>query len=470
MIFQSIEFVVFMVAVFACYWKMQNERRWICLVAAGYLFYFAFDWRYLLILASMTLISFILARQIEDGNKLERKIYLIIYIFLALCTLGIFKYLSFFIDAYQSVLRIFNIYAELPVLKLILPVGISFYVFQTIGYIIDVYYKRISAEKHLGYYAASVAFFPILLSGPIERIQNLTKQLREEKVFSYDEGSIAFEQILVGYFKKLIIADSLSVYVDKVYSNVEGYQGFSLVLVIFFFSTQIYCDFSGYSDIAVGVSHLLGIKINENFRRPYLADSVKDFWSRWHMSLSTWFRDYVYIPLGGNRVAEWKRNRNLIVTFVLSGLWHGAGWTFLLWGAIHGALQVLEKKWNTYVIKINVPKMLKQIIIFLMISVVWVFFKAETLSDACFVLSHGLDGLFNLTSYLKEGIMAVGMSKIQMGLLAFFIIALSAYDIKNEHANKKRLSAITIILMAELALFYYMKYGIDNATFIYFQF
>lgn len=472
--FQSLEFIVFLVIVFFIYWKLPQRGRWCWLLLTGYCFYTAFNWKYSFLLLGMTLFAFGTARRIEEAAFPKRKLYLAFYTAVVLGVLGIYKYLGFAADILQSMAEFLNIPLELSLTRLLLPVGISFYLFQTMGYVFDVYYGKIKAEKHVGYFAASVAFFPILLSGPIERIQRLTEQLRKEKQFSYEEGQAAVRQIIAGYLKKLIIADGISTLTNAVYSDVHSYSGFVFILVIFGFSIQIYCDFSGYSDIAIGVARLFGIQIQENFRQPYFADSIKDFWRRWHISLSGWFRDYVYIPLGGNRVSEWKKNRNLMLTFLLSGLWHGAGWTFPIWGGLHGIMQMIGNKWKGFkercFPKVRIPKVMSRLGVFVLVSVAWVFFQADTLSDGCFVLLHCMDGVWNLKSYLQLGFTTLEMTAVQTGMLLFFVVILFLYDRKREKGQEIRFYGIKLILLVEMALFYYMRYGIDSGTFIYFQF
>lgn len=474
MLFQSLKFILFLVIIFLVYWKLPHKWRWGWLMAAGYFFYSMLNWKYSFLLLLITCVAFQVAKMIERAAAPKRKICLICYIVLVLGILCFYKYLDFFADIVKNVIGLMGVQMKSRILEIVLPVGISFYLFQTLGYVIDVYNGKIEAEKNFGYFATSVAFFPILLSGPIERIQNLTNQLKKEKEFVYEEGCAAVEQIMIGYFKKLIIADSLSVLVNKIYANLYEYQGFIFLIVIMCFSVQIYCDFSGYSDIAIGVARLFGIHVRQNFRQPYFADSIRDFWRRWHISLSSWFRDYVYIPLGGKRVSEWKRSRNLLITFLLSGLWHGAGWTFLVWGGLHGALQILENFWITlkekYFGTVNIPKALRQFCVFVLISIAWVFFRADTLSDGWFVLAHSFDGILNLKDYLQLGISALGMPIMQMGMLLFFMVILFWHDVREEKGQRIKRYGIKLVVLSELALFYYLRYGIDSSTFIYFQF
>jgi D-alanyl-lipoteichoic acid acyltransferase DltB (MBOAT superfamily) len=264
--------------------------------------------------------------------SLKRKVLLLLTLSVSLGILFIFKYFNFVSESFSQICRLLSIPIHSVTLKLILPVGISFYTFQTLSYVIDVYKGKVKAEHHFGKYAAFITFFPQLVAGPIERTENLLHQINEKHFFDYEQAAYGMKLMAWGFFKKLVIADNLAVFVDLIYGNVSSYQGFSLILATVFFSIQIYCDFSGYSDIAIGTARLFGIELMTNFRSPYFSGTVKEFWSRWHISLSTWFRDYIYIPLGGNRKGRIRQYTNLMITFFASGAWHGANWTFLMWG------------------------------------------------------------------------------------------------------------------------------------------
>ncbi len=463
MLFQSLKFILFLLLIFLLYWNLPQKARFILLLMAGYFYYAGFGVPYLFLLAGITLLTYaagrLLTSERSTANPKARKGIFLAAVFLELSILAFFKF---------------------PHDSLVLPVGISFYTFQTLAYLIDVYRGKCDCEKHIGYYALSVAFFPILLSGPIERIPGLAAQLKAEKTFSEKDGTDAVRYMLLGYFKKMIIADSLAVYVDSVYGNLSAHTGFSLLLAIVLYSIEIYCDFSGYSDIAIGVARLLGIRLSDNFKMPYLASSIKDFWRRWHISLTSWFRDYVYIPLGGNRVAKVKIYRNIMITFLLSGLWHGTGWTFLIWGGLHGILQIVESIARGR-IKINL--FLKRVLVFASVSAAWVFFRSPTLSDALYVLGHSLDGILSPGKYLNAGFSSLNMPTTQIFLLLFFILLLVLYDsmaerkkiplaaIRGKHPGIVNIACyLAMIALLELALFYYCKYGTDSSAFIYFQF
>lgn len=331
MLFNSVSFAIFLPIVFLVYWVLPQNKKWILLLLASYYFYMSWNPKYVVLILLTTTVSYFAALGIEKAkNTKEKKTVLIIAVVFCLGVLFLFKYFNFFSESVILFLRLFSIQLHPLTLKILLPVGISFYTFQSLSYVIDVYRGSISAEKHFGIYATFISFFPQLVAGPIERSNNLLPQIKMHHEFDYSLAMDGIKLMMIGFYKKLVIADIVAVYVDQIYADVYSFKGFDLALVIFLFSMQIYCDFSGYSDIAIGTSKLFGINLMNNFMSPYFAISIKDFWSRWHISLSTWFKDYVYIPLGGNRCSMARRNANLLITFLLSGLWHGANWTYVL--------------------------------------------------------------------------------------------------------------------------------------------
>lgn len=364
-------------------------------------------------------------------------------------------------------------------LKLLLPVGISFYTFQTMSYVIDVYRGDIKAEKHFGYYAAFISFFPQLVAGPIERTSNLLPQIKREQKFSEQKAFDGLKLMLWGYYKKLVIADTLAPYVDKVYNQLGLYQGFSLMIVAFFFSLQIYCDFSGYSDIAIGTAKLFGIDLMKNFDAPYFCKSVKEFWRRWHISLSTWFRDYIYIPLGGNKCTRIKRYINLMLTFLASGLWHGANWTFLYWGGVHGAAQIVEDICNPILKKIRVYKVGRFIIwglVFTFCNMAWVLFRAPTLTEAIYVYTNMLTGIEVPLKYLRNGFNDIEISVMKLIYLITLIIVLIIvdsielkHDILVQIDSQRRVVRWCIYLLLALMTILFAQKGVA-AEFVYFQF
>lgn len=469
MLFQSFGFVLFLFLLWSCYWKMPSRYRWCLMLAAGCFYYSLWNFQYTLLVVFVSVITYIAARFIDHRRDRKRPV-LIVYIVLELAILCLFKYVGFLGSIVNDILHILGSSKEFSVFQWILPVGISFYIFQTIAYVADVYLGKTPAERHFGYFAESVIFFPILLAGPIEKIPFLTAQFKKEMSFSYEGSCRAFQRILLGYMKKLIIADSLAAITGQIYSNIGGYVGFPLLIAIFLYAIEIYCDFSGYSDIAIGTAGLFGISIHENFKQPYFADSIKDFWKRWHISLTSWFREYVYIPLGGNRVAAWKQVRNVMCVYVLSGLWHGADWTFLAWGGMNGIAQVLENVFYKRKHTIRMPKIIRQVIVFVLVSIMWVFFRMESMADAVFVLAHCFDGVGALGAYLQFGISQLGIPRMQGCLLAAFLLLLFWIDREKEKGAEKVLNGIFVSILLAVGMFYYLRYGIDSSAFIYFQF
>lgn len=392
--FNSLEFLVFLPVVFILHWALPHRFRWMLLLGASWLFYFWWDiWTGFLLLGA-TLVSWLCAAGIARWKSARvRNALLGLALSVCLGCLAVFKYTGFF--------------ASLAGLELswqiILPVGISFYTFQTLSYVIDVYRGQAEAERHFGYYALFVAFFPQLVAGPIERPGNLLPQLKSERKFSVQNLSAGGWLLLEGYFKKIVIADSISPFVDRVYAAPGESLGPEIALATVLFGLQIYCDFSGYSDIARGAAKLLGVDLTENFCRPYEAASIRDFWRRWHISLTGWFTDYVYIPLGGNRKGLPRHVFNLLLVFLLSGLWHGAGWTFLAWGLIHGLYRgtgVLWEHWHGAVDR--TPGALAHARTFLLVSFPWLFFRAPSMAEAAILLSRLFTGWGELSLALAQ--------------------------------------------------------------------
>jgi D-alanyl-lipoteichoic acid acyltransferase DltB (MBOAT superfamily) len=395
-------FAVFLPLVFILYWAMPHKFRWLLLLVASYYFYMSWNAKYVFLILFTTIISYGAAILLEkQENTKVKKIILAGTAILCLGVLFVFKYFNFTIESIASIFNLFSFKLSPITLNLLLPVGISFYTFQTLSYVIDVYRGDVRAEHHFGYYAVFISFFPQLVAGPIERTRNLLPQLKQERKFDYDQATYGLKLMAWGYFKKLGIADVLSVYVDAAYASLDTCTGFDLLAAVFFFTIQIYCDFSGYSDIAIGTAKLLGVDLMKNFKSPYFSTSIKEFWSRWHVSLSTWFRDYVYIPQGGNRCSVLERDRNLMITFLASGLWHGASWTYVIWGAMHGIVQVMEDH-----IKINprskFTKFLSWIVVFGFCNFAWVFFRAETIGDALFVIRTLVKDIAQPTTFLHS--------------------------------------------------------------------
>ncbi len=399
MLFNSYPFLVFFPLVTAIFFWLPHRYRWIHLLLASCVFYMAFIPHYILILFALILIDYFTGLLIEKTLGKRRKVYLIISLAANLGMLAFFKYHNFFIENINALLSLDASGTSLPLLPIVLPIGLSFHTFQAMSYTIEVYRGTYPAERHFGLYALYVMFYPQLVAGPIERPQNVLPQFHEEKFFDYDQVTNGLRLMAWGLFKKVVIADRLAGMVNEVYGTPEQYRGLPLLVATAFFSLQIYCDFSGYSDMARGAARVMGYQLMLNFDRPYLAKSVGEFWRRWHISLSTWFKDYVYIPLGGNRVSIPRSYLNLLIVFILSGLWHGPSWTFVVWGALHGSYLIgahLTLAPRTKLIKwlrlsvLNHP-LVGTVLTFGLVSFAWIFFRANTLSDAFYIVRHLAD-------------------------------------------------------------------------------
>lgn len=386
MVFNSIEYVIFLPVVVLLFYLLPQRARWFMLLTASCVFYMWFVPKYILILLVTIVIDYLAGILMERNaaRPRRRKTFMIISIVSTLTVLFVFKYLGFVTENLTRLCAALGTTTDLTV-NIILPIGLSFHTFQSMSYVIEVYRGNQKAERHFGYYSLYVMFFPQLVTGPIERPGNLLRQLHEEKRFDYDNISKGMRLILFGLFIKMVVADNLGLYVDEIYEEPSTYNSWSVMLGAVFYSFQIYCDFFGYSTIALGSAKLMGFDISDNFRSPYLSRSIAEFWHRWHISLSTWFRDYVYIPLGGSRVKFSRWAFNILVVFVLSGIWHGAAWTFLFWGFAHGLLHIVEK-----VLKNNVKSLeprtkagrwsidlLNMVKTFILVTLFWVMFRSS---------------------------------------------------------------------------------------------
>jgi D-alanyl-lipoteichoic acid acyltransferase DltB (MBOAT superfamily) len=426
MLFNSIAFMIFLPLTFSFYWMTHPKYRWIPLLIASYYFYMSWNIKYVFLILFTTGISYTAAILMEKTNSRKEKRYIgIAGIILSFTVLFFFKYFNFLSESIINCLRLFSIPARSITFKIMLPVGISFYTFQTASYIIDVYKGTIPAEKHFGKYAVFVSFFPQLVAGPIERTKNLLPEIKKHHIFSYENAVQGMKFITWGFFKKLVIADNIASYINAVYNDVTNYSGFVLVFATVLFAFQIYCDFSGYSDIAIGTAKLFDISLMTNFRSPYFSASYREFWSRWHISLSTWFRDYVYIPLGGNRVSSIRRKKNLLVTFLASGLWHGANWTFVLWGGLHGIYQIIENAMRRR--EIGQHKPLKVFITFCFVCFAWIFFRSNTVSDSFYIISHLFKGMTNPLQYVSNILSVPGKINLIKGIGGIVILLVFDY-------------------------------------------
>jgi len=339
MLFNSIEFGIFLPIVFILYWfvfKKNIKARNIFLILISYVFYGWWDWRFLSLIIISSIIDYFVGIKItKSDNKKHQKLFLLLSIFVNLGFLGFFKYFNFFIDNFYDAFTILGTHFNKPSLTILLPVGISFYTFQTMSYSIDVYQRKLTPTKDIFAFFAYVSFFPQLVAGPIERAKNLLPQFYTKKTFDYPQAADGMRQILWGFFKKIVIADSAAIYVNNIFANYTDYSGSTLIIGGILFAFQIYGDFSGYSDIAIGTARLFGFNLMRNFAFPYFSRDIAEFWRRWHISLSSWFKDYVYIPLGGSRGTKAKMIRNTFIIFIVSGFWHGANWTFVIWGTLN---------------------------------------------------------------------------------------------------------------------------------------
>lgn len=484
MSFISFEFIVFFAIVFPLYFALPSRWRLPFLLITSYIFYAFSRVDYILLIAFSTVVDYFAARELgktPDEQDIKRRVLLGISIVVNLGVLFLFKYFNFFSESIFSLSETFGFAYQPFTHELILPVGISFYTFQSMAYTIDVYRKKIEVEEDAAIFATYVAFFPQLVAGPIERAQNMLPQFREKYVFDYDRVVSGFRLILWGAFKKVVIADRLAIYVNTVYNDVDSYQGLPLIIATLFFAFQIYCDFSGYSDIAIGVARAMGFDLMENFRQPYFASSIRDFWRRWHISLSTWFRDYLYIPLGGNRVSFVRNLINLMIVFVVSGLWHGANWTFVIWGALHGGYIVIETIVSHFIGKKQSPGYLSWLqipITFALVAFAWIFFRANSSGDAFYVVQHLFNfstGISGLTEPFRAGYLS---SRVEFTFAIILILSLMFTDGLEIRFKQNLLSLIPWRVLrwavyyglAFLVLFSYILYITTTPAFIYFQF
>lgn len=484
MLFNSNAFYIFFPIVFTVYWIIPAKYRWGVLLISSYYFYMSWNIKYVTLILTTTLVSYCAALLMErTESRRKKKLCLTSALLISFGILFFFKYFNFLSKSVTDVLQSFAIPVGQATLNLMLPVGISFYTFQTLSYVIDVYRGKVKACRHFGKYATFISFFPQLVAGPIERTRNLLPQIEGEHTFHTEKGIRGAKMIAWGFFKKIAIADTVAIYVDTVYNAAESFTGFPLLLATVLFTFQIYCDFSGYSDIAVGTAGLLDIDLMINFKSPYFSASIREFWSRWHISLSTWFRDYVYIPLGGNRRGPWRTRWNLLVTFLVSGLWHGADWTYVLWGCIHGLGQILEREWNRmFRIDPNKKTWLKMGCTFLFVSVTWIFFRANTISDAGYILTHLFDGITDPKAYLTDGyhafqhagmVQVSGLSTLIISFLCILILLLhdrlnQTKDVWARIGGLKKPLRYALYFLLLFIILYSRQLG--EYEFVYFQF
>lgn len=480
MLFNSLDFVLFLPSVIILYYLLPYKFRWILLLVASYFFYMVWNPKYIILIIISTVVDYSAGILMEKYSNHKKK-FLILSLVTNLSFLFFFKYFNFFNDSLQSIFNIFNL--ELPYFynKLLLPMGISFYTFQTLSYTIDVYKGKQKAERHLGYFALYVTFFPQLVAGPIERSNRLLPSLKENKKLEFSNIATGLLTIGIGFFKKMIIADRLAIVVDTVFNDLTSYNGAYLLVIALFFSLQIYCDFSGYSSIAIGSAKLMGHDLMENFRYPFFSSSIKEFWSRWHISLSTWFRDYLYIPLGGNRKGIYITYRNILIVFVVSGFWHGAAWTFILWGLLNGLYQIIEDIFSRLAkkhkiindINVFIPEVFRKILTFLLTIFTFVVFRANNIGQVGYFFRNIF---YNNFYILFDGsLYNLGLEVADFNLLLIAIVFLSIIEFMKYSTDvdfikgdfEKGLIGIILLLLV-LVFGFYGEF--DTSSFIYFQF
>lgn len=474
MLFNSISFVFFFIIVTTLYFALPHKYRWFLLLVASCIFYMAFVPVYILILGFTIVIDYFAGIYIENAQGARRKLLLTVSLVANIGILAVFKYFNFISENLTDLLHVLGVPVSLPLLTILLPIGLSFHTFQAMSYTIEVYRGKQKALRDFGIYSLYVMFYPQLVAGPIERPQNLLHQFYEKHNFDAYRVTEGLKRMLWGMFKKIVIADRLSLYVDAVYNNVGHHSSVTLIVATIFFAVQIYCDFSGYADIALGTAEVMGFKLMENFKRPYFSKSISEFWSRWHISLSTWFKDYLYISLGGNRVSVPRWYFNLFIVFLLSGLWHGANWTYLMWGALNGLyliFAIILAKPKSYLNNLfgaaSFPKafsVFQILTTFVLVCFTWIFFRANTITDAFKIITKIFQ--FKGRLFMQEDIF---YALTGMGIL--FIT-----EFMGEYYPEKKLLlrsdnviirfstyAAIILLMLTIGVF-------DGGQFIYFQF
>jgi D-alanyl-lipoteichoic acid acyltransferase DltB (MBOAT superfamily) len=471
MLFNSFEFLIFFPVVCIVYYLLKNNRwRIPFLLVASYYFYMNWEPLYAVLIMTSTVLTYLCGLLVERhaNDEPKKKAFLVVSLVINFAILLFFKYFNFINESVFSLLEMAGIRWTVPNLDVLMPVGISFYTFQAVGYSIDVYRGTIKAERNFFTYALFVSFFPQLVAGPIERAKNLLPQFHEEHRFNYDEAIEGLKQMLWGFFMKLCVADMISEYVDVVYENVGHHNGTSLIVATLFFTFQIYCDFAGYSLIAIGAARVMGFRLMENFHRPYYSLNIKEFWKRWHISLSSWFKDYLYIPLGGNRVKYPRYLFNLMITFFVSGLWHGAVWTFVVWGGLHGMYQVIGNIWCKYVhqpeYKTTFSRIISTVFCFVLVSFAWIFFRANDVTESFTIVGK---------IFTDYGAPFVDKSVFAYGLTALAILIFK--DTKDEFNWKvnfmhSKHAVVRYISTAALIVYVLLFGSFANGQFIYFQF
>ncbi|MDD2479139.1 MAG: hypothetical protein PHS31_04535 [Victivallaceae bacterium] len=467
MLFHTYEFIVFFAIVMAVYLPLRRTNWWqLWLLIASYFFYGWWNPLFLILIFYSTALNYFVGLKL--GTSRFRKSWLTFCLINNLFLLGFFKYAGFFTDNVRALFQILNIPLDIPDPNILLPVGISFFTFQAMSYSIDVFRGEVKIEKNFVRFAAFVALFPQLVAGPIERAKALLPQMRHKPLIRWHDLSDGISLFMIGLFKKIVMADFLAIYVEKIYNSPENFGALPLVFATYAFAWQIYCDFSGYTDMARGIAKIMGIRLMLNFNNPYTAVDLGDFWRRWHISLSSWFKDYVYIPLGGNRGFKYSVYRNIFLTMLISGFWHGAAWTFVVWGALNGIGRLATMKIDRSDFYRNkIPKILKQLLVFNFICVTWVFFRAETVTKSLLILKRIFTGATSSieTTFLStfQNVPAV----MFLLILAMWVYQL-VFNSKSKGLLETRFMRIASIVTTTILILIFATSA--NKQFIYFQF
>ena len=484
MTFNSFEFLIFFPIFLLCYFLLPKKLKMPAMLILSYWFYAAWNFKLLGLILFTTAVSYFCALAMEKTEKKSlKKFYITLTLLVCLGTLFFFKYYNFMADTVSSIAGAVSGKTYDFSLNLILPVGISFYTFQTLSYAIDVYRGDIKAERNFFWYALFVSFFPQLVAGPIERPENLMPQLKEFHRLDVENAFIGMQKMAVGFFKKIAVADILATYVNAVYNDIENATALGIIIATLLFAVQIYCDFSGYTDIAIGCARIMGIKLMQNFDRPYTARSIKEFWDRWHISLSTWFRDYLYIPLGGNRCSRMRYYLNLFIVFLVSGLWHGANWTFIIWGALHGFFRIFgsatKKGRMALYEKMGIKKdsrifaAMQRFCTFFLVCFAWIFFRANSISDVGVIFrklfSSSAYSFADTVSNMKLTATGVLCMLLSIAALILFDRLMSVQTLEAESGTIKKTTLLYTVWGVIVAWALILSVG-GASTFIYFQF
>jgi len=480
MFFNTPEYFFFLVTVLVAYFLSPEKYKNVILLIASYFFYFRLKWIFGFLLLATTLVNYVCGYKIGsliEGSKSLAKKWLIFSIVFSLGVLAYFKYAGFFVDSAIELLNLFGADVSSPVLKIMLPVGISFYTFQAMNYTIDVYRKKQTVEKNFVNYALFVSFFPTILSGPIERSTNMLKQFAAKRNFSYENLLEGAKLIIWGLFKKMVIADRLSSYVDWAYRTSDAQTGSTLLLASIFYTFQIYCDFSGYSNIAIGSARMMGFRLMQNFNLPYFSDSIKKFWKRWHISLTSWFTEYVYFSLGGNRVVKSRWVFNIATIFLLSGLWHGAAWSFIVWGALHALYYLAEYYTNSGLKKIGwydalsssaFVRYFRILLCFFLVNIAWIPFRVTDFNQAFYIVGKIFTGCSGMPAF--GGSSATTLLTV---LLLFFFILVEILQYKGYaslHFSESKIPVGGRIFFYAVLAILIALFGVTSSQFVYFQF